>query len=52
MRILAKVRVRPSGADLGPSNRTDVMLTSHHVPTSGLGTDYIRVGLNALVRAL
>ena len=50
MRVLAKVRANPGGIGPGPSNWTDITLTSHHLSTSGLSTDNIRICLNALVR--
>ena len=52
MRVIAKVSVRPSGTGPGPSNWTDIPLTSHHLSASGLSMDNIRICLNALVRAL
>ena len=50
MRIMAKVSVRPSGTGPGPSNSTDIPLTSHHLSASGLSTDDIRICLDVLVR--
>ena len=50
MRIIAKVSVRPGGTGHGLSNWTDIPFAPNQLSPSFLGTDNVRICLNALVR--